>query len=147
MKVFIGADHRGFALKEAVRTWLTQTGHEVVDCGNTRYDPEDDFPDFSLAVADLVVRAPSSLGIVICGSGGGVTMAANKVRGIRCAQAVNVDDVVHNRKHDDMNVLAVGSDFTTETEAKSMIEAFLTTQFSGEPRFVRRLSKITARER
>ena len=145
--VFLGADHRGFSLKEAMKQSLLSAGYAVIDCGNSILDPVDDFPDFSFAVADRVASEPGSLGVVICGSGGGVTMAANKIHGIRCGQAVSVADVVHNRKHDDMNVMAIGSDFVTEAEAKAMIDAFLTTPFSGDERFIRRLKKMSAREK
>lgn len=147
MKVFLGADHRGYNLKEIIKKWLYKEGHEVVDCGNTVYDQKDDFPDFSFKVADSIVDAPTALGVVICGSGGGVTISANKVKGVRCAQALNVDDVIHNRQHDDMNVLAIGSDYIHEQEAKEMIKAFLNTPFSQEDRFIRRLKKIAKREK
>jgi ribose 5-phosphate isomerase B len=146
MTVFIGADHRGFQLKQKIVPWLIAEGYTVVDCGNSVFDPNDDFPDYAFAVSDRVIGDPGSLGIVICGSGGGVTMAANKVKGVRCGQAVNVDDVVHNRRHDDMNVLALGSDHLAETMVKEMIQAFLRTPFSGEERFIRRLKKIADRE-
>jgi ribose 5-phosphate isomerase B len=147
MKVYLGADHRGYNLKEIVKKWLYMEGHDVVDCGNTIYDQKDDFPDFTFSVSDNVVLDNNTRGIVICGSGGGVTIAANKVHGIRCAQALNVDDVVHNRAHDDINVLAIGSDFTKEMEAKSMISAFIATDFLNEDRLVRRLKKISHREK
>lgn len=147
MTVYIGADHRGFALKEKLKPWISSLGHDVVDCGNTMHDPVDDFPDFSFAVADRVATSDEgSLGIVICGSGGGVTMAANKVRGIRCALGVGIEDVMHNRKHNDMNVLAISSDATETDHAKDLIKTFLKTSYSSEERFARRLAKITARE-
>lgn len=146
MKVFIGADHRGFERKEALKPWLTQKGYDVVDCGNTTYDPLDDFPDFSFKVADLVAANSESLGILICGSGGGVTIAANKVKGVRCVTASHVEDVRHNRAHDDANVVAIAANFTTEEETKALAEAFLTTSFSGEEKYKRRISKIAARE-
>ncbi len=146
MKLYIGADHRGFGLKEALKPWLATQGHDVVDCGNTSYDPEDDFPDFAFAVSDAVVNEPESRGIVICGSAGGVTMAANKVNGIRCSVGVTTDDVRHNRAHDDMNVLAVASDFTSEAQAREMILVFINTPFDGAERFVRRIQKIHSRE-
>ena len=156
MKIYIGADHRGFPLKEQLIPWLTSLSHEVIDCGNTKLDPQDDFPDFAFAVADGVSRRIvgsiksrsdlDCLGIVICGSGGGVTMAANKVKGIRCAQGINVEDVEHNRQHNDMNVLSLGSDITPLNDAKAMIEVFLSSKYLPEPRFERRLNKIKARE-
>ncbi len=147
MKLYIGADHRGFSLKESLKVWLTDEGYEVEDCGAHVLDPDDDFPDMSLAVADRVAAEPGSLGIVICGSAGGVTIAANKVKGIRCVAALAVADVIHNRKHDDANVLAIASDFAELSDAKAWVRAFCTTPYAAEPRFERRLAKIAARER
>jgi len=146
MKIYIGADHRGFNLKEVIKKWLYTEGHEVVDCGNEVYDPKDDFPDYTFPVADNVASDKNARGVVICGSGGGVAIASNKVKGIRCAQALDVDDCVHNRKHDDINILAIGSDFTKEHEAKAMITAFIKTDFLNEPKYIRRLQKISGRE-
>ena len=147
MKLYIGADHRGFSLKESLKAWLIGEGHDVVDCGALTLDPDDDFPDMSFAVADHVVRDSGSLGVVICGSAGGVTIAANKVRGVRCVAALAVSDVIHNRKHDDANVLAIASDFAELSDAKAWVHAFLATPYAAEPRFERRLDKIAARER
>lgn len=147
MTIYIGADHRGFHLKERLSTWLRELGHEVTDCGNTTHDPNDDFPDFSFAVSDSVAGDPGSRGIVICGSGGGVTIAANKVKGVRCATAVHVADVKHNRQNNDINVIGLSADFTDFDEAKELLEAFLDTEFEAEDRCVRRLNKIAARDR
>lgn len=147
MTIYIGADHRGFALKEKLKPWLESQGHTVVDCGNTVYDADDDYPDFAFAVADRVVSDPASRGIIICGSGGGVVFAANKVRDIRCVPATNTDDVAHNRAHNDVNALGIGSDHTSEEDIKTMISAFLTTPFDPQERFIRRLNKIRAREK
>jgi ribose 5-phosphate isomerase B len=146
MKVFIGADHGGFELKKKLMLWLTSQKYDVTDCGNSRFDPTDDFPDFAFAVADRVAADPESRGIVLCRSAGGVTIAANKVRGIRCVTGVNPTDVAHNRGHDDANILAVAGDYTGESEAKELVRVFLTTPFHGEERFVRRLNKIKERE-
>ena len=142
MMIYIGADHRGFHLKEKLEQWLREEGHEVFDCGNTTYDPEDDFPDFSFAVAEKVAADAGSRGVVICGSGGGVTIAANKIKGIRCTTAVHVADVKHNRQHDDINVLALSADFTDFDEAKELMNAFLFVEFEAAERHVRRLNKI-----
>ncbi len=142
MTIYLGADHRGFALKEKLKAYLVRLGHRVADLGATLYDKDDDFTDFSFAVAEAVSEAPKSRGIVICGSGGGVTIAANKVTGVRCVTAVTPADVVHNRGHDDVNVLALSSDFTSESRAKSLIEVFLKTKYLAEPRHKRRLQKI-----
>lgn len=146
MTVYIGADHGGFTLKSILIRWLTDRKYGVVDCGNTKLEPTDDFPDFAFAVADHVAREPESRGIVICRSAGGVTIAANKVRGVRCVTGVNPTDVAHNRGHDDANVLAIAGDYTNEKEAIELVRVFLTTPFAAEERFVRRLEKIKARE-
>lgn len=146
MKVYLGADHGGFALKNSLVSWLTGQGYEAVDCGNTTLDSNDDFPDFAFAVADRVAGDPEGRGIVLCRSAGGVTIAANKVKGVRCVTAVNTRDVTHNRAHDDANVLAIAGDYIFEEEAKKLAGVFLTTSFLGDERFVRRLGKIKARE-
>ncbi|MBI5614005.1 RpiB/LacA/LacB family sugar-phosphate isomerase [Candidatus Gottesmanbacteria bacterium] len=142
MTIFIGADHGGFELKEKLKPWLSSLGHEVVDCGNTVLDPVDDFPDFSFVVAKKVALENGSRGIVICRSGGGVAIAANKVRGIRCVIGINEKDVTHNRAHSDVNMLAISADYTDEETAKKLIETFLNTPFDGGERFVRRIGKI-----
>ena len=146
MNIYIGADHRGFELKEQLKPWLMEEGHKVVDCGNTVLDPLDDFPDYSFAVAEQVSDDPKSLGILICGSGGGVTIAANKVTGVRCVTASRAQDVKHNRAHDDANVLAVAANFTNAGDAKKLITAFLETKFSGEEKYKRRIAKIAEYE-
>jgi ribose 5-phosphate isomerase B len=156
MKVYLGADHRGFPLKEKLKPWLASLGHEVIDCGNTKLDPDDDFPDFAVAVSEIIskqaVLATNSrsdldcMGIIICGSGGGVSIAANKVKGIRCALGVTVKDVLHNRQHNDINILAIASDSTVVEDAKSMIEVFLSSKLLPDPRFGRRIAKIRAIE-
>jgi len=146
MNVYLGADHRGFHLKERLVTWLRDEGYDAVDCGNSVYNPDDDFPDFSLAVACKVAEDPGSRGIVMCGSGGGVTITANKVKGIRCTTAVHVADVKHNRQHDDINVLALSSDYTDFDEAKELINAFLLVEFEATEKLIRRINKINAIE-
>lgn len=150
MEVFIGADHRGYSLKETLKIWIHDHGFSVTDCGSFAYDRNDDFTVYTFDVAKRVSidggsvtdLVPPALGIVICGSGGGVTIAANKVRGVRCGQGVNKDDVIHNRKHDNINVLAIGADFVKDDEAKTMVEAFLSTPFAHEERLIRRLRAI-----
>lgn len=161
MKIFIGADHRGFQLKEQVKAWLIAAGHELVDCGNTKLEPTDDYPDFSFAVADRVTRASEQglqedllqtssirdvFGLVICGSGVGVTIAANKVKGARCCVATSLLEVQRGRQDDDLNILALSADYVTLEEMKPLILAFLETPFIGDERHTRRLNKIRARE-
>ncbi len=154
MRIYIGADHRGFELKEKLKPWLSGLGHEVIDCGNMVYDKMDDYPDFSFAVADGVVQQNAvnsrpgleARGIVICGSGVGVTVAANKVTGARCSTGISVEEVKRGREDDDLNVLALSADYTNEEQTKKMIEVFLLTPFLGDERHTRRLKKIEDRE-
>lgn len=146
MRVYLGADHGGFSLKRTLIEWLKIQGYEVEDCGNTKLDPTDDFPDFAFAVADRVAADAGSRGIILCRSAGGMMIAANKVKGVRCVPGVNPTDVVHNRDHNDVNVLAIAGDYIHEREAKELVRLFLTTPWLGSERFVRRLGKIKARE-
>lgn len=159
MKIYIGADHRGYKLKEELKKWLIESDRRVIDCGNDHYDVSDDFPDFSLSVAESVagktdsaenlptLKNPKNLGIVVCGSGVGVNIVANKVRGVRASTAINVNEVALAREHDNINVLSISADFTSFSEAKKLIEVFLSTDFIPEERFVRRLKKIENIER
>lgn len=146
MTIYLGADHGGYPLKEHLKEQLAAAGYAVVDCGNTVLDPSDDFPDFAFAVADRVAADPGSRGVLVCRSGGGVTIAANKVRGIRAATAFSQEEVAHDRKDDDINVLCLSADFVPQDRAMSYVGVFLSTPFDGDERFVRRLGKIAARE-
>lgn len=146
MKIFIGADHRGFKLKEVLKTWLGEQGYSIHDCGNTIYDPDDDFPVYAFAVAKNVSEEQASRGIVICGSGVGVNIAANKVIGIRASTAINIDEVRHARAHDDLNVLALSSDYITIDEAQNFIKVYLETPYVANERFKRRLQQISEYE-
>jgi RpiB/LacA/LacB family sugar-phosphate isomerase len=147
MKIFLGSDHRGFALKEQVKNWLISSEHDAVDCGNTIHDPDDDFPDYAFLVSDKVISEIGSLGILVCGSGGGMTIAANKVKGIRAAEATNVNNVIHNRSHNNINILVLSADDTNFSNCRMMIESFLDTEYSPEARFERRIAKISSREK
>lgn len=142
MKVAIGGDHAGFELKEALRAHIGSLGFETVDEGATTYDPLDDYPDFALAVARAVVEGKAQRGVVICGSGIGAGIAANKVKGIRagiCAEPYSAHQGV---EHDDMNVVVIGARVTGIEVAKEIVAAFLGAAFSGEDRHVRRLNKV-----
>lgn len=142
MKIYIGADHRGFALKEALKKFLAQQAHEVVDVGNAIYNAGDDYPDYARAVAEKVVTDADSRGIVICGSGAGVAITANKVRGVRAATIADPRQARMARADEDINVLALAADFMDKQRAEEIAEAFLATEFSGAERHVRRLAKI-----
>lgn len=146
--MFLGADHGGFVLKGSLMQWLlADPWYAVTDCGDKRFEAEDDFPDYAFAVADRVAAEPGSRGILICRSGGGVAIAANKIAGIRCAVAGTAGEVRRNRTDDDINILALPADYMTQEEAKACVEVFLSTAFSGKERYVRRLRKIAERER
>lgn len=151
MKVYVGSDHRGFQLKNELKDWLVSEGYEVEDVGPAAYDQSDDYPDFAVKVAEGVARrqaegAAEALGIVVCGSGVGMAVAANKVRGVRAGLIHDPALARVAREHDDLNVLALGSDFITTDQAKTVAHTWLTTQYSGEERHTRRIHKIEAYE-
>lgn len=143
MTIFIGADHRGFELKDKMEEYLREKNIRVEDVGNYQLEPEDDFPDFAKKVAQAVLQNPeNNLGIVICGSGAGVGIVCNRFKGIRCGTAVNVEEVKHVRANDHINVLAIGSDYVDFEQAKTMVDVFLETPLSKEPKYLRRIKKI-----
>lgn len=147
MTIYLGADHRGFGAKQDLLNWLKSSEHKVIDCGAINYDIDDDFPDYAFAVADAVAADPSARGIVLCGKGTGVLIAANKVPGIRCGFAATSEIVQTGREHDDINVLAVPADVTPPEELHQMVSIFLNTDFKNEERLKRRLEKVASRER
>ena len=143
MIIYIGADHRGFKLKETLKQFLQREGYTVNDMGNTEYLEGDDYPDFAKLVAQKVSANPAdSRGIVICASGVGVDIVANKFPNIRSALGFSPDQVVEARSDDDVNVLALASDFLEEEEAKKIVSVWLQTPFYGEERDKRRIEKI-----
>jgi ribose 5-phosphate isomerase B len=140
--VYIGADHRGYKLKEKIKSWFGEWRETHKDLGPDKFDPEDDYPDFGIAVGEAVAKDKGSLGIVVCGSGIGISVAANKVKGVRAAVVFNEDGAFHARDSDDLNVLSLPVDYLSESQAKKVIEVFLKTKFSGEKRHKRRIGKI-----
>jgi ribose 5-phosphate isomerase B len=146
MRVYVGSDHAGFELKNALVSHLTKAGHDVVDCGPASYDPDDDYPPFCIDTAQRVVADVGSLGIVLGGSGNGEQIAANKVAGVRAALAYNLETAQLARQHNDANVLGLGARMHTETEAAAIVDAFLGTPFSHDPRHHRRIDMVTAYE-
>ncbi len=143
MRVYLGSDHAGFELKAHLVSWLVEIGHEPVDCGPTTYEPDDDYPPYVIAAAMKVAADRGSLGIVIGGSGNGEQIAANKVRGIRAALAWNDETAALARQHNDANVVSLGARQHTIGEATALVEVFLNTDFSGEPRHARRLALVS----
>lgn len=148
MDLYLAADHKGFALKNKLRDWLQSTGNVVFDLGAAVLDPDDDYPDYALKVAQAVAEdADHRRGIVVCGSGVGMAVVADKVPGIRAGLIHDSVLAKAARNDDDINVIALGADFISDTEAKHAVEAWLATNFSGEERHKRRLKKISEIEK
>ncbi|HSM55937.1 MAG TPA: ribose 5-phosphate isomerase B [Candidatus Sulfomarinibacteraceae bacterium] len=146
MRIVIGADHAGFALKETLKRELESAGHTVVDVGAHHYDPDDDYPDFSAAVGRAVVSGEGERGILVCGSGVGACVAANKIKGVRACLCHDIYSATQGVEHDDMNVLCLGGLIVGEALAKKLVHGFLEAEFIGAGRFKRRLDKILALE-
>jgi len=142
MRIYIASDHGGYQLKEELKGYLKDKGYQVEDLGNTKFDPEDDYPDFVFPLASRVAQGEQGLGIVIGRSGNGETMAANKVKGVRAVVCLNEKMAQKARLDNDANVLSLGADYINTETAKKIVDAFLTTLFSGEERHKRRLGKI-----
>jgi ribose 5-phosphate isomerase B len=146
MKIIIGGDHAGFQLKEEIKGYLTGKGVDVVDAGNTVYDAKDDYPDFALAVANRVASGEAGKGIIICGSGVGASIAANKVKGVRACLCHDTYSAGQGVEHDDMNVLCLGGRIVGGSLAQVLVDAFIKAEFSREERHQRRLDKVLAQE-
>ncbi len=146
MKIYIGADHAGFKLKEAMKPLLKQMGFDFEDLGNTKYVEHDDYPIFAFKVAKAVAKT-KSFGILFCGSSQGVCIAANKVKGIRAVAVNTVKDAYFSRIHNDANVLCLSGWNIKKTLAEKIIKTWLTTLFSNEERHKRRIQMITNHEK
>ncbi len=142
LKIFLGADHRGYELKEKIATWLFDLNYDFEDLGANHLDSSDDYTKYAADVASIVSKRPHSKGVLLCGSGVGVEVVANKFDGIRAAIGKNVLQVKAGRRDDDMNVLVIASDFTIEKEAKAMLIAFIETKYEENVRRERRLEEI-----
>ncbi len=144
MKIYLASDHAGFDLKEEIRRFLVEQGHDVVDFGANRKTNDDDYPDFVRPVAERVANEEGSFGIVFGGSGQGEAMAANRVPGVRAAVWYGKNDriVTLSREHNDANILSVGARFVSTEETKRAIKLWLETLFSHDPRHQRRIDKI-----
>jgi ribose 5-phosphate isomerase B len=144
MRVFVGADHAGFQLKAIVVAHLSKMGHDVEDDGDRQLDPADDYPQFAYMVTTKVLgdEDNDARGILICGSGQGMCIAANRVRGIRAALCWSEDIARETRNDNDSNVLCVPARIISEGKALHIIDVWLQTPFSGAPRHVRRIKEI-----
>jgi ribose 5-phosphate isomerase B len=147
MKIAIASDHAGFPLKEEVRDYVRKLGHEVEDLGAYNTEPSD-YPDFALLVGKALMAGTVERGILICGSGVGVCVAANKMPGIRAGMCHDTYSAHQGVEHDEMNVLVLGARIIGSALAYECVDAYLKANFiSSEPRFVRRLNKVKAIEK
>ncbi|HIQ61270.1 MAG TPA: ribose 5-phosphate isomerase B [Candidatus Enterenecus faecium] len=144
MKISMGSDHGAFAMKEHLKQYLTEQGHQVVDCGTYSTD-SCDYADFAKAAAQLVASGDCDRGIVMCTTGVGISIAANKVRGIRCALCSEPYSAEMTRRHNDANMLAMGGALIGPNMADRIVDVFLGTEFEGG-RHARRVGKIMAIE-
>ena len=147
MRVALAADHAGFELKAELLQRLAPLGHELIDLGGDGSNPEDDYPDYSLALAKAILEGRADRGLLVCGSGVGASIAASKMPGIRAGLCHDTYSAGQGVEHDDMNVLALGARVIGIETAVSCATAFLAARFSGAPRHVRRVGKIRAIER
>jgi ribose 5-phosphate isomerase B len=146
VKVVIGADHAGFELKESLRRELAAIGHEVIDVGAFEYIKEDDYPDYAEAVARSVVSGQGDRGLLVCGSGVGACIAANKIQGARACLCHDIYSAVQGVEHDDMNILCLGGLIVGRELASKLVRGFLDARFLDRGRYRRRLDKIIALE-
>ncbi len=143
MIIYLGADHRGYELKEKIKQYLLDKNYQVVDLGNSQYDAGDDYPDFAKLVGEKVsVNPDTDRGILICGSGIGMVVAVNKFRGVRAGTVITAKHAQMGRNDEDINVIGISADFVNLNVAQDIADVFLTTPFSLEERHRRRVDKI-----
>jgi len=147
MRIAIGADHAGYPLNERVIEELRNAGHEIIDFGTHDGSIPDDYPDYAKKVGEAIQSGSTEIGILICGSGVGAAVAANKLRGIRAALCGDTYSGHQSREHDDCNVLCVGSRVTGVELALEIVHAFVNARFTGEERHKRRLAKVAELEK
>jgi len=141
--IYIGSDHRGYKLKETFKSYLQELGLVLEDLGAKELVPNDDYPDYALMVAQKVAENPDeNRGILICGSGVGVDIVANKIKGVRSALCFDIKQAQASRNDDNTNVLSLSADFISEDLAKEIVKIWLETPFSGDDRHARRIEKI-----
>lgn len=150
--IFIGGDHGGYEHKQVLLEWLRGQGYQVEDMGAHELNPKDDYPKYAFAVAQAVVKAESEtnkpvFGIITCRSAGGVTIAANKVTGARAVAVTDVKSAIHAREHNQANIITLSGDWVSESQAKELVKIFLETEFSHEPRHMRRIAQISEFEK
>ena len=144
MKIYLGADHNGFLLKQQIAEYLLRNNYGIVDEGDTQLDPNDDFPQFAARVVAAIKSSddPDPRGILICGSGQGMCMAANRYRGIRASLVWNEDEARMSRNDDDANILCLPAKVVKESDVERIVRVWLTTGFAGASRFKRRIKEM-----
>jgi ribose 5-phosphate isomerase B len=147
IKIAIGADHGGYPLNEQIIKELGQAGHELIDFGTHDGSQPDDYPDYALKVGQAIQNGEAEIGIIVCGSGVGAAVAANKLIGIRAALCGDTYSAHQCREHDDCNVLCLGARVTGVELALEIVRAFVAARFTGEERHQRRLDKVAAIEK
>lgn len=145
--IYIATDHAGFDIKKKLLSYFKENGIAVSDFGPHKLDPDDDYPDYALAVAEKVAGNKENKGILICRSGIGMTIAANKIRGVRAALCTDITQAQKSREHNDANILVLAADYTPVSKMENIISVFLQTEFSGLLRHQRRINKIAALEK
>ena len=146
MKIAVAADHNGYDLKNLIYNLMSHAGHEVTDVGPHEVDPLDDYPDYAKPLAEGVSTGKYDRGIMVCGSGVGASVAANKVKGVRAAVCHDIYSAHQGVEHDDMNVLCLGSRIVGLEVAKELVKAFLDAEYTHEERHQRRLEKVISME-
>jgi len=142
MKIYIGSDHKGYSLKEKIAKWLFEWKYDFEDLGAQTFDEKDYYTKYAAEVASLVAENRNSLGVLLCGSGVGVDVTANKFDGVRASIGIDAQQVKQGRNDDNMNILVIAADHTEDHDAKEMVKVFLETAFSGKDRYKKRLQDI-----
>jgi RpiB/LacA/LacB family sugar-phosphate isomerase len=146
VRLAVAADHAGFDMKQTLVSWLEEQGHQVINLGPATADPLDDYPDVAQALCLEIQQARAQRGILLCGSGIGASVAANKMKGIRAGVAHDIYSAHQGVEHDDVNVLCLGARIIGIEVAYELVRAFLAASFTGEERHQRRLNKVLALE-
>ena len=146
MRIVVGADHRGYELKNEIAAALRRAGHEVLDVGTNSADSVD-YPDYARAIGEALTDGRAERGVLVCGSGVGASIAANKIRGVRAAVCHDAYSARQGVEHDDMNVLCLGSRVVESELAQELVKAFIDARLLEEERYRRRLAKVAEMER
>lgn len=141
MKIAMAADHGGFELKNILKDYLSEKGNEIIDLG-TNSPASVDYPDFALLCAKEVVQKNVDFGILVCGTGVGISIAANKVKGIRCALCPSPEIAALTKQHNNANIISLGGRFTSPDDAKKIVDAYMSAEFEGD-RHIKRINKIS----